>query len=132
MKAIISGMRDRNSHSEKLAKNHRSIVEEACRLALITRWAGDHHIYFWKAGVDTVLLDLLLGSYEKIDLFKQELSMKELIVVVRDGLNTNFHLSLRPYVWDILGWIATNCADDFNTEAHGRKLHLKILIVCAW
>ncbi|CAA2997550.1 BTB POZ domain-containing At1g04390 isoform X2 [Olea europaea subsp. europaea] len=131
VKAIISGMRDRNSHSEKLAKNHRSIVEEACRLALITRWAGDHHIYFWKAGVDAVLLDLLLGSYEKIDLFKQELSMKELIVVVRDGLNTNFHLSLRPYVWDILGWIATNCAEDFNTEAHGRKLHLKILIVCA-
>ncbi|KAL2473204.1 BTB/POZ domain-containing protein [Forsythia ovata] len=131
VKAIISGMRDCNSHSEKLAKNQMSIVEEACRLALITRWAGDHHIYFWKAGVDRVLLDLLLGNYDKIHQLQQKLSVKEQIVVVREGLNTNFSLSLRPYAWDILGWIATKCAEDFNYGALGNEYHLKILIMCA-
>ncbi|KAI3456713.1 hypothetical protein Pfo_013376 [Paulownia fortunei] len=131
VKAVISAMKDWSSLSEIRAKSQLSVMEEACRLASITRWPGYHHIYFWKAGVDRLLLDLLLEIYPKIHLLQRELSVTDLIIIVRESHNANLPLSFRPYLWDILGGLAANCAENFNHEMHGNELQLKVLVICA-
>nr|KYP49111.1 hypothetical protein KK1_029143 [Cajanus cajan] len=62
--AIIRGMRETGLSSKKIGNNHGFLSVEACQLALITRWAGDHHINFWKKGIDKVLLNLLIGNIQ--------------------------------------------------------------------
>ncbi|PIN07585.1 hypothetical protein CDL12_19850 [Handroanthus impetiginosus] len=131
VKAITSAMTNSSSLSERVAKSQSSVMEEACRLASITHWAGDHHIYFWKAGVDGLLLDLLLDNFPKMHEMQRELSVHHLINVVQECHNSNLPLSFRPYVWDILGGLAANCAENINHEMHGNELRLKILIICA-
>ncbi|URE00724.1 BTB/POZ domain [Musa troglodytarum] len=58
----------RSSCSKRVPSDQLPLVLEACRAALLTRWAGNHHSYFWKHEIDRVLLDILLGdctvSYE--------------------------------------------------------------------
>ncbi|KAG8386600.1 hypothetical protein BUALT_Bualt03G0165200 [Buddleja alternifolia] len=129
VKAVTSALRKWSSLPEKLAKSEMSVMEEACRFASITRWAGDHHIYFWKAGVDRLLLNLLLNNYPKIHQLQHELSTEDLIIIVKESLDANFLPSLRPYLWDILGGLAANCAENFNHEMHGNGLRL--LIMCS-
>ncbi|KAL6514006.1 hypothetical protein OROHE_019462 [Orobanche hederae] len=131
VKAVTSAMNNWSSLSGKFDKSQLSVMEEACRLATITQWAGDHHIYFWKAGMDRLLLDLLLEKYTKIDQLQRGLSVNELIFVVRESYNANPLLSFRPYLWDILGGLAANCAENVNHEIHGNELRLNVLIVCA-
>ncbi|KAK9275896.1 hypothetical protein L1049_023170 [Liquidambar formosana] len=65
VEAIISAMCGWSSSSGKVANDQMSLLVEACHLARITRWAGEHHIYFWKLGIDRVLLDLLLDNCHK-------------------------------------------------------------------
>lgn len=132
VEAVINAMDRWSSISENFAKSQLSVMEEACRLASITRWAGDHHIHFWKAGMDRVLLDLLLENYPKIHQMQRELSLNDLIIIVRENHNANLVLSLRPYVWDILGGLAANCAGNINHKMHGNELRLNVLIICAW
>ena len=131
VKAIVCGMNRRNCHSGKVSTDHMSLLEEACRLALITRWAGDYHSYFWKLGIDKVLLDLVLENFQKHP-SQHLLSVEEQISMAQEGLNANFLLVLRPYVWDILGWLATHHEEGFNLYMHGNELHINILITCAW
>ncbi|KAI3883465.1 hypothetical protein MKW92_005551 [Papaver armeniacum] len=64
MKAIITAM-DVCSYSGKVSSDQGILLMEACRLALITRWAGDHHSYLWKFGVDSSLLGLLDNNFCK-------------------------------------------------------------------
>ncbi|KAK0592630.1 hypothetical protein LWI29_022528 [Acer saccharum] len=130
VKAIVCGMNRRNCHSGKVSTDHMSLLVEACRLALITRWAGDHHSYFWKLGIDKVLLDLVLENFQKHP-SQHLLSVEEHISMAQEGLNANFLLVLRPYVWDILGWLATHHEEGFNLYMHGNELHINILITCA-
>lgn len=132
VEAVISAMKSRNSISEKSTKNQSSFVEEACRLASITFWAGDHHMHLWKGGVDRILLDLLLEDYPKVQKLQRELSMNDLINVVRESHEANFLLSYRPYVWDILGGLAANCVGNINHKLPGIELRLNVLIICAW
>ncbi|XP_050368318.1 BTB/POZ domain-containing protein At1g04390 isoform X2 [Argentina anserina] len=127
IKAIISGMSDWSSHSRKVTKDQMSLLVEACRLALISRWAGEHHIYFWKQKIDKILLDLLLEKFHN-DSYEDSISLEEQIVIAKEGLSANYLLSLRSYVWDILGWLAIHCGEDFNPET---EFHLNILIACA-
>ncbi|KAL6546996.1 hypothetical protein OROMI_022717 [Orobanche minor] len=131
VKAVTSAMNNWSSVSDKFDKSQLSVMEEACRLATITQWAGDHHIYFWKAGMDRLLLDLLLEKCTKIDQLQRGLSVNELIFVVRESYNANPLLSFRPYLWDILGGLAANCAENINHEIHGNELRVNVLIVCA-
>lgn len=131
VKVIASALKSYITESEKLDNCHLSIMEEACRLASITRWRGNHHIYFWKAGVDRLLLDLLL-DYPKIHQLQRELSVNDLIIIVRENQNSNLPLSVRPYLWDILGGLAANCEENINHDMHENELQLRILIVCAW
>lgn len=132
VKAIINAMENWRSQSEKFDKSQLSVMEEACRLASVTCWAGDHHIHFWKNGVDRLLLDLLLENNYKIHQMQHELSLNDLIVIVQKSYNANFLHSVRPYVWDILGGLAANCAEDINHKTHGNELGLNVLVICAW
>ncbi|KAL5736826.1 hypothetical protein ACOSQ2_031614 [Xanthoceras sorbifolium] len=130
VKAIVCGMNRRNWHSGKVYSDHMPLLVEACRLALITRWAGEHHGYFWKFGIDKVLLDLVLENFQNHP-SQHLLSVEEQISMAQEGLNSNFLLGLRPYVWDILGWLATHCEEGFKLNMHGNDLHINILITCA-
>lgn len=108
-----------------------SLLVEACRLALITRWAGKHHLYFWKHRIDKILLDLL--QEDSCNLLNQKtLTLEEQIAIANQVTSAQYFLSLRSYIWDILGWLAAHCEDDFNPTVHGNELIVDILITCAW
>lgn len=128
IEAIISGLSDWRSHSRKVTSDQMSLLVEACRLALITCWAGEHHISFWKQGIDKILLDLLLESFHNQS-YQLSMSLDEQVATAKEGLNANYLLVLRSYVWDILGWLATHCGEDFNPES---DFYFDILIACAW
>ncbi|XP_059662288.1 BTB/POZ domain-containing protein At1g04390 isoform X2 [Cornus florida] len=130
IKAIICVMSSLSIHSGKVARNQLFLSMEACRLALITRWPGEHHNYFWRLGVDNVLVNLLLNNFHKFKQSQHFLSVKEQIVIAQEGLNANF-LVLRPFIWDILGWLAAHCNEDFNPEMYGNQLCINILMTCA-
>lgn len=132
VKAVINALKSWSSIAEKSAKSQSSFVEEACRLASITFWVGDHHLHFWKAGIDRVLLDLLLEDYPKIHKMQRQSSLNDLISIVRESHEANFLLSYRPYIWDILGGLAANCTGNINHKVQGNELQLNVLIICAW
>ncbi|XP_051128689.1 BTB/POZ domain-containing protein At1g04390 isoform X2 [Andrographis paniculata] len=129
--ALTSTLSNWSSQPEEVAKSQRPIIEEALRLASITRWAGNHHVYFWRMGMDRVLVNLLLDNYHKIHQLRHELSVNELIIIVRECRNSILPLSYRPFIWDILGGLAANCSENINHEMHGNKLRLNILIISA-
>ncbi|KAK3042586.1 hypothetical protein RJ639_000838 [Escallonia herrerae] len=137
--AIISGMSDWSLVSGKLTKQQISLFGEACRLAMITRWAGEQHKHFWKLGVEKVLLQLLLNNNHEtflsqnleVLIFTFVLSLDQQIAIANKGGRGSSHLFLRPYIWDILGWLATNCAEDFDPKKLGNELNINMLITCA-
>lgn len=129
--AIICGMKETGLSSKKIGNNHGSLLAEACQLALITRWAGDHHIRFWKQRIDKVLLNLLIENIHD-HLSEPVLSLEKQISVVKEGLNADYHLSLRSFLWDILGWLTIHCRENLNPYTHGSELHINLLIICAW
>lgn len=131
VKAIIDGMSGWTSHSGKIANDQMSLLLEACHLALISRWAGEHHDCLWEHGIDRVLLKLLLHDFQE-EPSQQLLSLEEQLSIAREGLKANFLLGLRPYVWDLLGWLAIHCREDFNPNIQGCELRIGILITCAW
>ncbi|KAG9137192.1 hypothetical protein Leryth_012018 [Lithospermum erythrorhizon] len=128
VKAIVSGMSLGSSEIAKLSKEKVSLLTEACCLALITRWTGDHHMYFWKYGIDIVLLDYLLYGLGDI---KHYSSIEELIAVVQNGRMHSILLPLRPYIWDILGWLAAHCPYSDKPEMHCSETQFDALIICA-
>ncbi|CAJ1958068.1 unnamed protein product, partial [Sphenostylis stenocarpa] len=118
--AIICGMRETGLSSKKIGNNHGSLSAEACQLALITRWAGDHHTNFWKQGIDRVLLNLLIENIQD-QLFEPVLSLEKQIYMAKEGLKSNYHLGLRSYLWDILGWLTIHCGENLNPYTHGNN-----------
>lgn len=127
--AIICGISQRSSLSGKAADDQVSLLVEACRLALITRWAGEHHICFWKQGIDRVLLGLLSEDFHN-NSYQHFVSLEQQISIAQEVVSANYLLVLRGYIWDILGWLAAHCAEDFNPNTHGNELHLNHLITC--
>ncbi|XP_022734845.1 BTB/POZ domain-containing protein At1g04390 isoform X2 [Durio zibethinus] len=125
--AIIGGMRVWSLGSGKVANDQMCLLDEACRLALITRWPGEHHNCVWVQGIDKVLLDLLLENFHK----EHPLSSEEQISIAQEGLDTNFLLALRPYIWEILGWLAVHCTKDFRPSTYQNELYIDMLITCA-
>ncbi|KAG5578802.1 hypothetical protein H5410_049429 [Solanum commersonii] len=132
VKAIITLMSKWSLDAGKLAKDQMSILVEACRLALITHWEGDHHFYFWKAGVDRVLLRLIIGNSDTTQQSLHSLSLQEQIIKLEEVFDTDVLLPLRPYVWDILGCLTANCMEDFFPKMHGNETVFNVLVVCAW
>ncbi|XVF79405.1 hypothetical protein PTKIN_Ptkin14bG0219700 [Pterospermum kingtungense] len=84
-KAIIGGMRSLSLGSGKVANDQMSLLAEACRLALITRWPGEHHKCFWEQGIDKVLLDLLLENFDK-QASAHPFSPEEQMSIAKEGL----------------------------------------------
>ncbi|XP_057453438.1 BTB/POZ domain-containing protein At1g04390 isoform X2 [Lotus japonicus] len=128
VEAIICGMRETGPISQKNGNNHGSLLMEACQLALITRWAGDHHISFWKQRIDRVLLNLLIENIQDQS-SELVLSLDKQISLVKEGLKSNYQLGLRSYVWDILGCLMIHYGE--STPGTGSKLHINLLIMCA-
>ncbi|XP_031248917.1 BTB/POZ domain-containing protein At1g04390 [Pistacia vera] len=130
VKAIVCGMNRWSFGFGKILSDKMSLLVEACHLGLVTRWAGKHHIYFWNHGIEKVLLDLILEDFHGRQL-QHFSSLEEQITMAQEGLNKNFLHVLRPYIWNILGWLATYCEEDFTPNANGNELHIKVLIICA-
>ncbi|KAL2331115.1 hypothetical protein Fmac_018696 [Flemingia macrophylla] len=128
--AIICGMRETGPSSKKIGNNHGILSREACQLGLIARWAGDHHIMFWKQEIDKVLLNLLIGNIQD-QLSEPVLSMEKQITLVKKGLQANYHLGLRSYVWDILGWLTIHCGENLKPYTSGNDFCINLLITCA-
>ncbi|XP_027339819.1 BTB/POZ domain-containing protein At1g04390 isoform X2 [Abrus precatorius] len=130
--AIICGMRKTGPSSKRVGNNHGSLLEEACRLALITRWAGDHHTIFWKQGIAGALINLLVENIqEKQDLSSEPaLSLEKQISVAQNRLKANYRLGTN-YLWDILGWLTFHCGENLNPQIHGTQLQINFLITCA-
>ena len=128
--AILCGMGEIRVRPRKLVNKNSSILEEACRLALITRYAGDHHIMFWKQRIDKALLNLLIGNIQ--DFSKEHVLLDKQISVAKEGLKTNHQLCVRGYVWDILGWLAIHSGENFNPCIHGSEIYINLIIICAW
>ncbi|XP_071905526.1 BTB/POZ domain-containing protein At1g04390-like isoform X1 [Coffea arabica] len=131
VKAIVTGMNSSCLSSGKLPKDQMSLAVEACRLALITRWVGNHHSYFWKAGVGRALLGLLLTDFWRIHQSLHGVPLQEQLLILQEALNESSLPSLRPYIWDILGGLVANSAEDFAPVVHEDILELKALIACA-
>lgn len=113
--AIINAMSNWRFHFGKVPKDQMHLLMQACRLSLITRWSGKHQKYFWKLGIEKVLLNLLLNSHQPHQ-SQQLLSLEEQIALAQRGLEAKFLIDLRPYVWDILGGLAAHCPEDFKPK----------------
>lgn len=132
VKAIINAIDECSLQPEIVTNQQTCVLEEASRLvALITRWAGQHHNYFWKHGIDRALLCLLLGKCPK-QLYEGILSLEDEIHIVRDGLKSNYFPGLRVYIWEILGWLATNFNEDVYLKKSSNRLLIDVLLSCAW
>ncbi|XP_065865436.1 BTB/POZ domain-containing protein At1g04390 isoform X2 [Euphorbia lathyris] len=130
VKAIIDGMSGWTKNSGKISNEDFTLLVEACRLAMISRWAGQHHDFLWKQRIDRVLLNILLNDFHNRPSHGFS-DLEEEISIAREGLKANFFLGLRPYVWDLLGWLATHCREGFIANRHDHELKLDILITCA-
>lgn len=122
VQAIICGLRGCSLSDRQIAKDQISLLVEAGHLALITRWAGEHHIYFWKLGIERVLSTLLLSKSHKAQPPQHSLSLKELRAITDEG---------PAFIWDIIGGLVTHCGEDFNPEMNGSDVFIGILIGCA-
>ena len=128
VKAIINGLNNWTLYSGKLTKEHMSLIRVACCVSKIICWPGKHHGYFWKLGIESVLLQLLLDDLHIKQLPDQFSSSEEMISVAQDGLSANFLPVLKPHVWDILGGLAAHCAEDFTAHTLKSEHRLKFLI----
>ncbi|XP_076887955.1 BTB/POZ domain-containing protein At1g04390-like [Bidens hawaiensis] len=128
VKSIIGGLNSWSLHSGKLTKEQMSLIKVACCVCKIVCYPGKHHNYFWKLGIESVLLKLLLDD-SHINQIPDHLNEPE--VIARDGLSANFLPSIKPHVWDILGGLAAHCAEDLTAQMVKSENHLKVLITCA-
>ncbi|XP_034678091.1 BTB/POZ domain-containing protein At1g04390-like isoform X4 [Vitis riparia] len=122
VKAIICGLKGCGLSGRQFAKDRISLLVEAGHLALITRWAGEHHIYFWKLGIAGVLSTLLLRKSHKAQQPPHSLSMEELTFIADEG---------SAFIWEIIVGLVTHCGEDFNPEMNGNDVFISILICCA-
>ncbi|CAN1817680.1 BTB/POZ domain-containing protein At1g04390 [Linum perenne] len=130
VKAIIDGMsvftfRSRKADDDQIQM---SLLVEACQLAHIVCWRGEHHNSFWKHGIDHVLVHLL-SDYFRDGLPQGSLSLEKLIPIAQEAVKLDFLVVVRPYVWDILGWLAAHCMEGIDHDLSSHEVH--ILIACA-
>ncbi|KAL8239140.1 hypothetical protein R6Q59_015707 [Mikania micrantha] len=130
-KSIVSGLSNWSSQSGKLTKEQTSLITGACCACKIICWPGKHHKYFWKLGIESVLLRLLVDDFHIRQIPEHFSSLDEQETFARDGLSANFLHVVKPHVWDILGGLAAHCAEDFTAQMLKSESHLKILITCA-
>ncbi|XP_028554848.1 BTB/POZ domain-containing protein At1g04390 isoform X2 [Dendrobium catenatum] len=108
--------------SRKVPPDQMTLVKEACQSALMTRWAGIHHSYFWKLKVDRILLDVLTGNTSTA--FGNEIVFHPEDIIAEFSSSC---IEIRSYIWNILGYIAAHCAEDF-LPYNGKSGYLEVLI----
>ncbi|CAM8986783.1 unnamed protein product [Rhodiola kirilowii] len=127
--AIINGLKLK-SGSGKNAHLQLPLLEEASRLALIARWAGEHHLLFWKFEIHKVLLGILFGRCDRFNQSSYSSELEDQIHIARENLNLDLYPNLSPYIWEILGYLAAYCKEEcflFIDE----KETIIMLIICA-
>ncbi|ESQ36487.1 hypothetical protein EUTSA_v10006788mg [Eutrema salsugineum] len=85
VKATVRTMGKWFVSSGKLELDQMSLLVEACKLALITRWEGKHHIYFWKYRISEALLSLVVENFHSQSLDGYA-SLEEEVSVADKGL----------------------------------------------
>ena len=125
VRAIISGMSVRGMNFEEYSGEQLSLIRKACRLALITRWRGEHHILFWKHEIGIVLLDLLKPEFPHYPLWCDDQRLASIFYTCN-------LLALRKYAWDVLGWLATHCKEGLDPEELGNQSCVDMLITSSW
>lgn len=127
VEGIISAMGGwRSLCSNNIPSDQMPLVMQAYRTAEITRWSGSHHSSFWKLEIDRILLDTLLGNVSTNYQSQATVSSDELIAKLFENASDT-----RPYIWDILGWLAIQCEEDFVPQTKGKFCCLDVLISCA-
>ncbi|XP_020270320.1 BTB/POZ domain-containing protein At1g04390 isoform X2 [Asparagus officinalis] len=126
VQGIIGALGGWRSCSKIVPTDQIPLVMEAFRAALITRWAGNHHFFFWSNEIDRALLDNLIGNCSRSDQTRGMVLCDELIAKVYDNITNT-----RPFIWDILGWLAAYCEEDFVPKTTGKLCCLDVLIFCA-
>ncbi|CAO2836269.1 unnamed protein product [Amaranthus hypochondriacus] len=133
IKSIICALTDSGvGHREgELLNQDMSLMVEACRLALISRWQGKHHDYLWRFGVDKVLVHLLMNNRQSHYLLQHSMPIEELIAIAREGLCGKNLLELRPYVWEIIGLLSAQCEEGFAPTKHENEHSISLLVASA-
>ncbi|XP_048131054.1 BTB/POZ domain-containing protein At1g04390 isoform X2 [Rhodamnia argentea] len=131
VEAIVCAINEWKLKEGKGANDQIPLMIEACRLAMITRWPGKHHLCFWKRGINKVLIDILMPNFVGKYPSYHTCPLEEQIAIARENLIDNLFLVLRPYAWDILGWLAIRCAEDFDPKFSENEAYFDILTVAA-
>ncbi|KAK9159479.1 hypothetical protein Syun_005820 [Stephania yunnanensis] len=107
--AIIRALSGWRICNGKVPKEQMLLMVEACSLALVTRWPGDHHSLFWELGIDRVLLELLLGHSHQIILLGPTLSMEGVIALALEGINSGHLVGMESDRQTVFNLIALAC-----------------------
>ncbi|XP_034679017.1 BTB/POZ domain-containing protein At1g04390-like isoform X2 [Vitis riparia] len=121
IQAIIGGLREYSLFVKEITQDQISVAVEAGRLALITRWAGEHQIYFWKLGIGKVLIELRLSEFLKAQRLQDILLSEE---------QKSIALKDPTFTWDILGGLVTHSGEDFNPKKSGNDICFLIDYAC--
>ncbi|CAN6193545.1 unnamed protein product [Urochloa humidicola] len=117
---IVQGIIDAMSEVDE-----KSLVTEGCRTALLAlRYSGNHHRCFWSNSIDEELYKILAGSCSSKHQTHKILCHGELF-------NKGSKDITNPYVWDILGYLAVHCNDDYLSLRKRQNNFLQALISCA-
>ena len=108
--------------------DEKSLVTEGCRTALLAlRYHGNHHRCFWSNSIDEVLYKIIAGSCSSEHQTHQMLCHGELF-----NKDSKDIVNIDPYVWDILGYLAVHCNNDYLSVRKRKNNFLQALISCAW
>ncbi|XP_062178406.1 BTB/POZ domain-containing protein At1g04390-like isoform X2 [Phragmites australis] len=119
---IVQGIIDAMSEIDE-----KSLVAEGCRTAVLAlRYSGIHHKCFWSKAIDEVLYKILAGSCISSRHSHQILCHEELLNIDSKDL-----MNIHPYVWDILGYLAVHCNNEYLFVRKRRNCFLQALISCA-
>ncbi|OEL26964.1 BTB/POZ domain-containing protein [Dichanthelium oligosanthes] len=113
---IVQGIINAMSETDE-----KSLVTEGCRTAsLALRYYGNHHRCFWSNSIDEVLYKILAGSCSS------EHQTHQMLLLNRDSKDI-----INPYVWDILGYLAVHCNNEYLSVRKRKNSLLQALIFCA-
>ncbi|XP_021857455.1 BTB/POZ domain-containing protein At1g04390 isoform X1 [Spinacia oleracea] len=130
VRSIIRTLTVSSVHHGEFSNQEESLMLEATRLALITRWPGKHHDYFWMFRVEKVLLRLLMYNFNTLQP-QQSWSVEDRIAVAREVLDANLLLDLRPFVWEIIGWLSAQREEDYSPHKYENDHCVSLLVTTA-
>ncbi|KAL6873785.1 hypothetical protein ACP4OV_013867 [Aristida adscensionis] len=103
----------------------KSLVTEGCRAALVVlRYPGNHHRCFWSNAIDEALYKILAGRC--ISSLQSHPHLEDLC-----NIYSNDVMNIHPYVWDILGYLAVHCNNEYLYVWKRQNSFLHSLISCA-